>query len=158
MDYQTVEIQNVAPITKQAILIRERQAVGDAVFTRGDYKSGEVKHIVLFRYAEFVSPDKRNQLMEDFLALQHLALREGKPYIVSITAGKQASGEGVNGGFEQGFIVTFRSQGDRNYYVGTPVVTSPTFYDAAHQNFKNKVGPFLAKKQGVLVFDFVSGG
>ncbi|EKN3445616.1 Dabb family protein, partial [Yersinia enterocolitica] len=37
MDFQPVEVQNAAPVTKQAILIRERQAVGNAVFTRGDY-------------------------------------------------------------------------------------------------------------------------
>lgn len=68
--------------------------------------------------------------------------------------GAQNSGEGVSRGFQQGFIVTFRSEGDRNYYVGGPVVTNaPFFYDPAHQRFEYFVG-LLAEKEVALVVDF----
>ena len=53
---------------------------------------------------------------------------------------------------EQGFVVTFASAGDRNYYVGEPVISDSRFIDPVHADFKAFVGPLLAPG-GVLVFD-----
>ena len=49
--------------------------------------------------------------------------------------------------------------GDRNYYVGQPVIdpVHAQFYDPAHLAFKNFVGPMLETPVvpgGVFVFDF----
>ena len=123
-------------------------------FTGPDYERGTIRHIVLFRYKDGTSEDEREEIRRRFLALQHEGRRDGAPYIVSIETGEQASGEGVDGGFQDAFFVTFRSEGDRNYYVGTPVVTDPAFFDPAHQKFKEFVGPYLAGENGVLVFDY----
>lgn len=120
---------------------------------RQQYRPGLVRHIVLFRYKKTVTQQQKQEVIKYFLALKHLARRNGALYVISIESGKQDSGEGVSQGFEQGFIVTFKSQGDRNYYVGTPVVTNPAYYDPAHQKFKDFVGPLL-DKNGSLVFDF----
>lgn len=117
------------------------------------YKTGLIRHIVLFRYKDSVTAPQKREVIKRFLALKYLARRDGEPYIVSIDTGKQNSGEGASQGLEQGFIVTFKSQGDRNYYVGTPVVTNPAYFDPAHQKFKNFVGPLL-DKNGALVFDY----
>lgn len=127
-------------------------------FTAADYKPGTVQHIVLFAYRDSVSPKKIMEVRERFLALKHLSKRNGKPYILDIQAGAQNSGEGVAHGFQEGFIVSFRSEGDRNYYVGSPVVTDPRFFDPEHEKFKEFVGPLLAEKDGVLVFDFDADG
>lgn len=70
---------------------------------------------------------------------------------------RETSGEGADQGLEQGFIVTFNSEGDRNYYVGQPVVTDSGFYDPKHQAFKDFVGPLLASTAAALVFDFTVG-
>lgn len=130
----------------------ELKAVGPRGFVDQNYKVGVVRHIVLFRYMETVSKQERQEITMRFLALRG-SLRNGAPYIVSIEEGAQNSGEMADGGFEQAFAVTFSSQGDRNYYVGQPVVSNPDFYDPAHQEFKEFVGEFLAPG-GVLVFDY----
>ncbi|MGN2498402.1 Dabb family protein [Serratia bockelmannii] len=133
----------------------QRQAVGARVFTAPDYKPGLLKHIVLFKYKKTVTPAQREDVVSRFLSLKRTQ-RPGAdaPYILSIVEGRQNSGEGVDGGFEQGFIVTFKSEGDRNYYVGKPLVESPGDYDEAHDAFKRFVAPLLSETNGVLVFDF----
>lgn len=131
--------------------------IGVAAFTAPDYHPGDYRHIVLFKYKESVSKAERQDVIRRFLALKQDGTRNGKPYIVDIVTGEQASGEGAQRGMEQAFIVTFRSEGDRNYYVGTPLVRDSRYYDRSHAAFKDFVGPLLASDQGVLVFDFRSG-
>lgn len=131
----------------------ELNQVGVERFTEAGYKPGLVRHIVLFRYAPSVTPEQKAEVKKRFLALKTQSLRNGRPLIASIETGGELSGEGADQGLEQGFIVTFRSQGDRNYYVGQPVVTDSSYYDPAHQAFKDFVGPLL-DQNGALVFDF----
>lgn len=135
-------------------LDKEQHQRGTLAFTAHNYKPGIIQHIVLFKFRKTVSPAQIQEVRQRFLALKKLAKRGQKTYIKDITAGPQNSGEGVDHGYQEGFIVTFNSEGDRNYYVGTPVVTNPKFYDPEHQKFKDFVGPLLAKDNGVLVFDF----
>lgn len=123
--------------------------------TATSYRPGKVEHIVLFKYRPDVSDQTRLLVTERFLSLQKQCLRNNVPYIVSIVTGAQNSLEGLDRGFDQGFIVTFSSEGDRNYYVGMPVVNDRRFFDAKHDEFKNFVKPFLQPgTEGVLVFDF----
>jgi hypothetical protein len=140
----------------------ELAKVGVARFTAHDYKPGLVRHVVLFRYGAQVTDGQKLEIRRRFLALRTQAMRAGKPYILSIETGGEISGEGADQGLEQGFIVSFGSQGDRNYYVGQPVVADPAFYDPAHQAFKDFVGPLLhtsvsGSVDGVVVFDFAVG-
>ncbi|HFT7668197.1 TPA: Dabb family protein [Serratia marcescens] len=136
-------------------LIRRRGFVGNAVFTAGDYHPGLLQHIVLFKYKRHVPENLRREVIRRFLLLRR-TLRPGEsaPYILSIVEGAQNSGEGVDGGFEHAFIVTFKSEGDRNYYVGRPIVKARGYYDEAHDAFKRFVAPLLDADNGVLVFDF----
>lgn len=133
-------------------LVAEQARVGPAKFTASDYKPAKIRHIVMFRYKDGVTQAQREDVRGRFKALA-ASRRNGTPYIVSIETGAQISGEGLGLGFEDAFIVTFASEGDRNYYVGTPLVTDPRFFDPAHQSFKDYVGRFLAS-EGALVFDF----
>ena len=137
----------------EAQLRQDLSRVGAAQFTKSDYKSGTIRHIVLFRFKADVTTAQKDQIVAEFKNLQQHCLRDGKPYIQSLSYGDQMSGEGASQGFTLGFIVTFNSEGDRNYYVGEPLVHDPQFYDAAHHNFKRLVGPLL-DVQGALVFDF----
>ncbi|MET1051370.1 MAG: Dabb family protein [Mycetocola sp.] len=142
--------------TATQALETELQEVGAERFTARDYRPGVVRHIVLFRYAPGVSDAEKAEVQRLFLALQSSLRHDGRPYIVSIVAGPQSNGEGAHHDFEQGFIVTFDSQGDRNYYVGRPLVDDPQFFDAMHDEFKAHVGQHLLPgPDGVLVFDFV---
>ncbi len=140
----------------QQRLEAELAEVGIDRFTAPDYKPGVVRHVVLFRYAAGVSPAQKTEVRRRFLALRGLCRRDGHPYLVSIDNGSQTSGEGADQGLEDGFIVTFRSEGDRNYYVGQPVIADPAHYEPAHQAFKDFVGPLL-DAGGALVFDFTVG-
>lgn len=136
-------------------LIVKKSEVGSDVFTSRTYNPGNIKHIVLFKYKDSVTPEQKEEVIRRFLHLQQ-SQRPGekRAYIINISTGLQNSGENASLGFEQAFIVTFRSEGDRNYYVGTPVVSNPEHYDNQHAKFKQFVGPLLAENNGVLVFDF----
>jgi hypothetical protein len=148
--------ENAEPCSAVERLKQELATVGVARFTATDYKPGLIRHIVFFRYNAAVSSEQKQEVIRRFLALRTLAKRNGRTYILSIETGSEISGEGLDQCFEQGFIVTFKSQGDRNYYVGQPVVTDPSFYDPVHQAFKDFVGPML-DRNGAFVFDFPLG-
>jgi hypothetical protein len=135
-------------------LAAELREVGVEAFTSRGYRRRTVRHIVLFRYRSEVTPAQRAEVARRFEALA-AAPRDGAPYIESIVSGEQGSGEGAGHGFERAFVVTFSSEGDRNYYVGEPVHDDPDHLDAAHAEFKAFVGRLLQPgADGVLVFDF----
>lgn len=136
-------------------LFLKNKEIGSSAFTAHAYNPGNIKHIVIFKYKDSVTPEQKKEVIQRFLLLQQ-SKRSGKknPYIVNIITGSQKSGEKASLGFEQAFIVTFRSEGDRNYYVGTPVINDPAYYDKQHAEFKKFVEPLLAENNGVLVFDF----
>ena len=136
-------------------LTLKNKEIGSNAFTSHTYNPGNIKHIVIFKYKDSVTPKQKKDVIQRFLHLQK-SKRPGEksPYIVSIITGSQNSGEKASMGFEQAFIVTFCSEGDRNYYVGTPVVSDPAYYDRNHAEFKKFVAPLLADNNGVLVFDF----
>ena len=154
-DVESASAQS-SPVSASDRLKQELAQVGVGRFTASDYRPGTIRHIVLFRYASSVTQEQKNEVTQRFLALQALCKRGGRKYIVSIETGGEISGEGADQGLEQGFIVTFRSQGDRNYYVGQPVIDDANFYDPHHQAFKDFVGPLL-DQSGALVFDFSVG-
>ncbi len=150
-------VENVSHYRALGKLRAELEQVGAAVFTAPDYLVGTIHHVVLFRYREGVSEATQAEIKGHFLALQYTATRAGQPYIAAIVSGAQNSGECAEHGFEQGFIVIFNSAGDRNYYVGEPVICQPEYFDKEHAAFKEFVGPYLVEgSAGVLVFDFVS--
>lgn len=130
------------------------ERIGPAAFTAPGYRPGVIRHIVLFALRGDVTPEQRAGVTRRFLALQTECRRHGEPYILSIETGAQSSGEGVDDGFELGFVVTFASEGDRNYYVGTPVITEAAHYDPAHDAYKASLKGLLRSERGALVFDF----
>ncbi len=126
-------------------------AVGVERFTSRDYRVGRVLHVVLLRYRPETSDVQRDEVLTRFLALAETE-RDREPYIESIVGGPPSGGEAAEAGFEQGFVATFASAGDRNYYVGEPVIADSRFFDPVHADFKRFVGPLLAP-DGALVFD-----
>ncbi|BCK76433.1 hypothetical protein AA0242T_2618 [Acetobacter aceti NRIC 0242] len=137
-----------AALYTQSVLAK----VGAERFTAPDFHPGIVRHMVMFRFRPEVTATLRNEVTKRFLALASQSHRpDGKPVVVSIEAGPQNSGENVDLGLQEGYLVTFRSEGDRNFYVGRPVVTDSRYFDPAHDAFKAFAGPYLEK---VVVFDF----
>jgi hypothetical protein len=120
-------------------------------FAAPGFRPGVIRHIVLFRFAPATPLADVREVERRFRALREECLRDGRPYIRSIESGAQRSIEAAGDGFDLGFVVTFDSEGDRNYYVGRPVLASG--FDPAHDAFKGFVGPLL-DAAGALVFDF----
>jgi hypothetical protein len=140
--------------TGSAAARAEADAVGAATFTSPDYRPGLVTHLVLFRYAATASRADIAEVGRRFLALAQSPRADGEPYILSIVSGEQQSSEDAGHGFDEAFAVAFASFGDRNFYVGKPVVDTPGLFDEQHDAFKGWVGRFVEPgPDGVLVFD-----
>lgn len=134
-------------------LQEEQKSVSPEVFTSSCYKPGLIRHIILIRYSPEVTEAQRQATIERFMSLKETELRNGKPYIVDIEYGEQSSGEGADQNYEYAFIVTFKSEGDRNYYVGYPVVTNRKYTAHSVEKFKAFARPFINGSQ-LLVFDY----
>jgi len=116
----------------------------------------DIQHIVLLRYKPGVTAEQKAWIATRFLALKDLATRNGKPYIGSITGGKAISKEGFDQGLEQAFVVTFKNEADRNYFVGKPYSNA---MDPTHEAFAQIVVRRVAvdssgKIAGLFVFDY----
>ncbi|MBB2170115.1 Dabb family protein [Gluconacetobacter aggeris] len=144
-----------APLPPDAAAVAVQQdlaQVGVAAFTAPAFRPGLVRHVVLFRFLKDVTPFQKAEIARRFLELAADSHRpDGRPVVESIETGFQNGGEGVDEGYQMGFLVSFRSEGDRNYYVGRPVVTQPGFFDPAHDAFKAFAAPYLA---GIMAFDY----
>ncbi|WP_025885618.1 Dabb family protein [Asaia prunellae] len=126
--------------------------VGLPQFTSSSWKPGLLRHVVMFRYKSSATPAMRAEVTARFLRLVQDSRRpDGTHPVKSIEMGMQNSGEGVDAGLQQAFIVTFASEGDRNFYVGKPVIMDPAWFDPAHEAFKEFAAPAIEK---VVVFDF----
>lgn len=130
----------------------EARSLGAARFTAPDFKPGLVRHMVMFRFTQQATPAERNEVTKRFVALARLSHRpDGSSVVLSIETGPQISGENADMGLEQAYLLTFRSEGDRNFYVGRPAVSDPHYFDPAHEAFKAFAAPYL---QNVVVFDY----
>lgn len=141
------------PPDAAAVAVQQDLAqVGVAAFTAPDFRPGLVRHVVLFRFLKDVTPFQKAEIARRFLELATDSRRpDGRPVVESIESGLQNGGEGADEGYQMGFLVSFRSEGDRNYYTGRPVVNQPGFFDPAHEAFKAFAAPYLA---GVMAFDY----
>ncbi|KAF5685797.1 hypothetical protein FCIRC_3286 [Fusarium circinatum] len=87
-----------------------------------------ITHTVLFQFKDNVDQKDITRTCDDFLQLKDLCIHptSKKPYITSLQGGKDNSPEGMQNGITHGFVATFESAEDRDYYVKT---------DPAHQAF-----------------------
>ena len=119
----------------------------------------DLKHIVTFKFKEGTTKEQIDEVRRRFMELQtKCLLPNGTQYIKSVVSGFQHSYEGAHRDQEIGFIVSFKSQGDRNYYVGEPMLSAEDsdLFDPVHAEFKTFVGPLLDFDSSIpaFVFDF----
>jgi hypothetical protein len=98
-----------------------------------------LRHIVLFAF----KPDSTREDIES-IEQTFAALPAGIPEIAGFEWGTDVSVENLAQGYTHCFVVTFRSEQDRDVYLPHP----------AHQAFVALVGPHIEK---VLVIDFWAG-
>lgn len=122
--------------------------------TDPDFGPGTVRHIVLFGLREDVAEAQRMELVERFHSLVDAPRPGGRRPVVSIESGTQVSGEAAASTHDLGFIVTFASLGDRNYYVGEAGSQDEARSDPQHAAFTAFAGPLLRPgPAGCTVFD-----
>jgi hypothetical protein len=138
------------------MLFRNRVLAAVAMALFGGAACADIQHIVVFRYKANVTAEKKAEIARKFLELRNLAHRNGQPYITSIKGGDAISKEGFDRGLEQAFVVSFKNEADRNFFVGKPYGNE---MDPAHRALAQIVEPLLAtdeagKPVGLFVFDF----
>jgi hypothetical protein len=99
--------------------------------------AGKVHHVVCFKFKSTATTDQIKQVEEAFAALQ-----EKVPGIESLKWGTNVSNEQRNKGFTHCFVLTFKTQKDRDNYLEHP----------EHKAFAKVVGPVV---DDVFVIDFV---
>ncbi|KAF7362168.1 Stress responsive A/B barrel domain-containing protein [Mycena venus] len=104
-------------------------------------------HIVMFQFKADASPESVEEACARMLSLKDDCIHpeSQKPYIKSLTGGKDNSPEGKQNGIQYAFVVEFESTADRDYYVAT---------DPTHQAFVKSVGAVVQK---AIVVDYTVG-
>ncbi len=95
-----------------------------------------LRHVVLFKFKDGTTPEQVNKIEQAFAALPNKI--KG---IVRFEWGTDVSPEGKAQGFTHCFLLTFRTEADRDAYLPHP----------AHKEFGSIVGPHLDK---VCVVDY----
>jgi hypothetical protein len=104
--------------------------------TAADNTDKVLRHVVLFQFKESSSKDDVQHVIDEFRALQAKI-----PEIASFEYGTDNSPEGLADGFTHCFLLTFKSEKDREIYLP----------HEAHKAFGEKLRPHLEK---VLVVDY----
>ncbi|CAN5900323.1 Dabb family protein [soil metagenome] len=99
---------------------------------------GNVNHVVAFKFKSTATPAQIKEVELAFRALQTKV-----PQIVSLKWGTNSSPEKLNKGFTHGWVLTFKTDKDRDAYLVHP----------DHQAFGKLVGPLL---DDVFVIDFTA--
>ena len=101
-------------------------------------KLGKVRHIVALKFKDTASPEQIKKVETSFAELKNKI-----PQIVTLEFGTNISPEKLNKGFTHGFLLSFKTEKDRDAYLVHP----------DHKAFGDSLGPVLGD---VFVFDFVA--
>ncbi len=102
-------------------------------------KKTMLRHVVMFKFKEASSAVEVQKVVDGFRELKSKI-----PQIASFEFGTNNSPEGLNDGFTHCFLVTFKSEKDRDVYLPHP----------AHKAFVELLKPHLEK---AMVIDYWAG-
>lgn len=120
-----------------ATLLLAVVAITQAISAEKDDASSRVlRHVVAFKFKETASSDQIKQVTDAFRDL-----KKKIPQIAGFEWGTNNSPEGLNKGFTHAYVLTFKSEKDREIYLPHP----------DHKAFGKMLGPLLAE---VFVIDF----
>ncbi|KAI4616781.1 hypothetical protein J4E90_001593 [Alternaria incomplexa] len=104
-------------------------------------------HIVLFQFKDGTSKFAVKEVIAQFFGLKKTCIHPTtlRPYIVSISGGKDISTENLQNGISHAFVLQFHSIEDRDYYVND---------DPVHKTFKEAAASALEK---AIVVDYQNG-
>jgi hypothetical protein len=98
--------------------------------------AGKIQHVVSFKFKSTATPQQVQKVVDDFAALKRKI-----PQIKSFEWGTNISPEKLNKGFTHCFVLSFKSEKDRDAYLVHP----------DHKAFGEGLGPVL---EDVFVIDF----
>ncbi|PLB44826.1 stress responsive A/B barrel domain-containing protein [Aspergillus steynii IBT 23096] len=103
-----------------------------------------VTHIVMLQFKPDVSSLDVEEVCQRMLGLKEGCIHPEtkKPYIKSLTGGKDISNEGLQNGYSHSFVAIFENVADRDYYCQK---------DPHHSVFAGDIGKCV---QNVQVLDF----
>ncbi|HTI68736.1 MAG TPA: Dabb family protein [Candidatus Limnocylindria bacterium] len=101
-------------------------------------KKSKLHHVVSFKFKDSASKEDIKKVEDAFRALKAKI-----PLIGTYDWGTNCSPEGLNKGFTHAFLLTFKTEKDRNDYLVHP----------DHKEFGKLIGPYIAD---VMVIDFWS--
>ena len=104
--------------------------IGRSASVAQDSQSKLLRHVVLFKFKDSASKEQVDQLVNEFRGLAKKI-----PLIADFEYGVNNSPEGLNEGLTHCFLVTFRSEKDRDAYLP----------HAAHKAFVDQLKPHLDK-------------
>lgn len=100
----------------------------------------KVKHVVLLRFKQ-VEQSRIDEVMAELAGL-----KDRIPGILDYSGGRNSSTEGLNQGFEYGFVMTFADEAARDAYLPHPI----------HEEVKLKALEILeGGAEGVVVLDWL---
>lgn len=108
-----------------------------ALFSSAALAAGPVRHVVHFKFKDDVTPEQIQHVVDEFAAL-----KKKIKVIESLEFGHNVSPEGFDKGFKHCWILSFKTEADRDTYLKHP----------DHVAFGALVKPLLAD---VMVVDFV---
>jgi hypothetical protein len=111
-------------------------AEGDAQKPKKPAGPTKLQHVVAFKFKEGTTPQQIQEVEKEFRAL-----KKKIPQIAALEWGTNNSPENLNKGFTHCFILTFKSEADRETYLPHP----------DHKAFGKMLGPILGD---VFVIDF----
>ena len=98
--------------------------------------AGKIQHVVSFKFKSTATPQQVQKVVDDFAAL-----KKKIPQITSFEWGTNISPEKLNKGFTHCFVLSFKSEKDRDAYLVHP----------DHKAFGEGLAPVL---EDVFVIDF----
>ncbi|KAI1429009.1 stress responsive A/B barrel domain-containing protein [Xylaria sp. FL1777] len=103
-----------------------------------------VNHLVLFQFKAGVDAELVEKAFATMLSLKDACLHPTtqKPYIRSLTGGKDNSPEGLQNGIQYAFVVEFENTDDRDFYIHK---------DQAHKDFVASLKTVMEK---AIVVDY----
>ncbi|MCA9160859.1 MAG: Dabb family protein [Planctomycetales bacterium] len=107
--------------------------------TAADKQAKLLRHVVMFQFKDSASTEDVQHIIAEFRALPSKI-----PAIAAFEYGTDNSPEGLSDGFTHCFLLTFKSEADRDSYLPHP----------AHRAFGAALKPHLEK---VLVVDYWAG-
>ncbi|UYH51590.1 Dabb family protein [Candidatus Kirkpatrickella diaphorinae] len=134
--YSNGPIADAAPPASVEVARQLMEQVGASQYTSPGWQPGRVRQVVLLTFRADVSAAQKQAFALRLARLTQDSRRpDGRHPIDLIEMGWEGAPHLPPAGRHFLYILQFRSEGDRHFVMGPPIVTDPHFYDPAYAAF-----------------------